>query len=75
MNRLFLLKKSELKTIFDKFKRGENARFAKGTGLGLYIVKNVAELHGGEVSAALSRDGKIVFTLELSTNISHIRRA
>lgn len=41
----------ERKKIFDKFYRigNEETRAAKGTGLGLYIVWNVALLHGGKV--------------------------
>jgi signal transduction histidine kinase len=38
--------------IFEKFYRigNENTRSTKGTGLGLYIVKHLAELHQGNVS-------------------------
>lgn len=41
----------ERKKIFEKFYRigNEDTRAAKGTGLGLYIVWNVAMLHGGKV--------------------------
>lgn len=41
----------ERKKIFEKFYRigNEETRAAKGTGLGLYIVWNVALLHGGKV--------------------------
>ena len=35
--------------IFDRFYRAETARSAPGSGLGLSIVKRVAEDHGGEV--------------------------
>jgi two-component system, OmpR family, phosphate regulon sensor histidine kinase PhoR len=40
------------KHIFEKFYRvgNEETRKTKGTGLGLYIVKHIAELHGGNVS-------------------------
>jgi signal transduction histidine kinase len=40
------------KNIFEKFFRvgNEETRRTKGTGLGLYIVKHIAELHGGTVS-------------------------
>lgn len=38
--------------IFDKFKRLENelSKTVSGTGLGLYWVKQICELHGGDVS-------------------------
>jgi signal transduction histidine kinase len=41
----------ERKKVFEKFYRigNEETRAAKGTGLGLYIVSNVAQLHGGKV--------------------------
>lgn len=42
----------ELDKIFDKFYQGSNAvkHSAKGTGLGLTLVKHTAEAHGGNVS-------------------------
>ncbi|GAB5539535.1 MAG: HAMP domain-containing sensor histidine kinase [Salibacteraceae bacterium] len=42
-----------LKPIFRKFYRGENeeTRTQKGTGLGLYLIKELTELHGGSVRA------------------------
>lgn len=44
----------EKQAIFKKFYRlgNEETRSAKGTGLGLYIVKFIAEAHKGEVSVA-----------------------
>jgi len=42
----------ELEKIFDKFYQGSNAvkQSAKGTGLGLTLVKHIAEAHGGMIS-------------------------
>jgi PAS domain S-box-containing protein len=44
----------DLPQVFDPFSRGENARsrHVPGTGLGLHIVKTIAEAHGGEVAVA-----------------------
>jgi two-component system, OmpR family, sensor kinase len=42
--------------LFERYYRGSNAQGIVGTGLGLYFVKTVVELHGGEVTAQ-SREG------------------
>ena len=41
----------ELPQVFQRFYRGTNAKYRAGTGLGLSLVKAVAELHGGTVEA------------------------
>lgn len=41
----------ELSRLFDRFYRTDKSRRAGGSGLGLSIVRQVAELHGGTVSA------------------------
>ena len=55
----------DLPHIFDRFYRGENARARQGSGLGLAIVRQVAQQHGGSVTAANADDGGAVFTLRL----------
>jgi two-component system sensor histidine kinase MprB len=55
----------ELDHVFDRFFRGARARDRSGSGLGLAIVRQVAESHGGSVSAANATDGGAVVTLTL----------
>ena len=42
---------ADLPRLFDRFYRTDKSRRAGGSGLGLSIVRQVAELHGGSVSA------------------------
>ncbi|GAC1439507.1 MAG: ATP-binding protein [Solirubrobacteraceae bacterium] len=51
--------------VFDRFFRGAAARALPGNGLGLAIVRQVAALHGGSVSAAEAVDGGAVLRLRL----------
>lgn len=57
-----------LPRIFDRFYKGDSSRAARqsqdGSGLGLSIVKAIAERHGGHVSV-VSRPGKTRFEISL----------
>lgn len=58
----------DLKRIFKRFYRVQNAwtQKVKGTGLGLFIVNNVAKKHGGRAYAQSAGAGKgSTFTIEL----------
>lgn len=47
--------------IFDKFYRGKNAHSEYGSGLGLYIVRYIAEKLGGRAFAQRTSDGLKIF--------------
>jgi two-component system, OmpR family, sensor histidine kinase MprB len=49
----------DLPHIFDRFYRGADARGRAGTGLGLAIVRQVAEQHGGTVTASSNSNGTV----------------
>ena len=53
-----------LSHIFDKFYQGDTSHRAEGNGLGLALVREIAQVHGGNVSVE-NHDGA-VFTVELA---------
>ena len=57
----------DLAHVFDRFWRAPAARGMPGSGLGLSIVRQVAEAHGGTVTAELPHDGGTLMRLRLPT--------
>jgi signal transduction histidine kinase len=59
--------RDELDRIFDKFHRVEDpmTMTTSGTGLGLYIARELARAMGGEVEAASAPDRGSTFTMRL----------
>jgi len=57
--------KYDLETIFLPFRRLGTERTGRGLGLGLSIVRAIAEAHGGRVSAASRPTGGLVVTASL----------
>ncbi len=57
---------NEKQKVFEKFYRigNEETRSAKGTGLGLYIVKNLCALHNIQIKVSDNKPKGVVFTLE-----------
>lgn len=61
------LKKEDFKNIFKKFYRAqdEETRISKGTGLGLFIVKQAVERHSGKVFVKANKDKGVTFIILL----------
>lgn len=59
------IEEADLERVFDRFYRSPSARAAPGSGLGLAIVRDVAETHGGRVTARTISEGGALFTLDL----------
>ena len=59
----------EKRRVFHKFYRvgSEDTRTTKGTGLGLFIVKQLVELHGGQVELLDNPEGGTLFRIFLPT--------
>jgi signal transduction histidine kinase len=51
--------------IFERWGRAVSPRNFGGLGLGLYIVRQIVEAHGGRISVDDAEDGGTVFTVEL----------
>jgi two-component system sensor histidine kinase MprB len=56
----------DLAKVFDRFYRAPSARSLPGSGLGLAIVRQVAESHAGNVSAARADGGGTIVHLQLT---------
>jgi len=57
----------EMPRMFQRFSRGikGSGKLVKGTGLGLFISKQIAELHGGSISVVSEEESGTTFTVEL----------
>jgi len=61
------IKEADLPHLFERFYRGDKSRNHEfsSTGLGLSIARNLAKVHGGDLTAANGEAGGAVFTLKL----------
>ena len=55
----------EQQRIFEKFERLDNNKVKEGLGMGLYIARQLAEAHGGNLSVNNTRGAGACFTLRL----------
>ncbi len=62
------IREDEKKKIFEKFYRGgnETTRKTKGTGLGLYLCKRIAESHKAKIKVSNSQITGSIFTVEFN---------
>ncbi len=61
--------KNELSVIFNKFKKTGFSNFNKaGTGLGLYLSKQIINLHNGKIYAKSLEDGRCIFGFRIPTS-------
>ena len=65
----------DLPHVFDRFYRARSARGVPGSGLGLSIVRQVAESHGGTVQAESPAGGGTLMRLRLPAGPAQFRNA
>lgn len=58
---------AELSRLFDRFYRADRSRRQGGAGIGLSIVRQIAELHGGSVSAEAGRPRGLRLSVRLGS--------
>lgn len=69
LNRGSEISAEQQKKIFNKFYQADESHAAEGNGIGLALVKRVAELHNGNVSV-WSENQTTAFTVELPKNLN-----
>jgi two-component system sensor histidine kinase MprB len=62
--------KSDLPHVFDRFYRSPESRTLPGSGLGLSIVRQVAERHGGTVRVGASESGGAAFWMSIPGRVT-----
>ncbi|QTQ16321.1 HAMP domain-containing sensor histidine kinase [Treponema parvum] len=55
--------KSERERIFDLFYKASNSRREEGMGIGLSVVKNIADAHGWKIDVDENKGGGTIFTI------------
>ena len=60
--------------LFDRFHQAHSAEHTNGMGLGLYISRHMARLHGGTIDAEFPEDGGSRFVISLPTVLAEVKR-
>jgi signal transduction histidine kinase len=68
-----VLRQHEVDAMFEPFRRGEGRTTSRGVGLGLSIVRSVAQAHDGHVSAYPRDGGGLVVRVELPARADQAR--
>ncbi len=68
------ISQSEIAKVFDRYYQSESAKSHEGTGIGLSIVKEFTELHGGNVNCESQLDRGTTFTLRFPNAIIKERK-
>jgi len=58
---------ADVPRLFEAFERGASARHIGGLGLGLYIAREVARAHGGDIAVESAPGAGALFVLHLPT--------
>jgi signal transduction histidine kinase/DNA-binding response OmpR family regulator len=68
------IKSTQLLHVFERFRQAEGSvnRSYEGSGLGLALVKELVELHGGKISVESEYEKGTTFTIWLQTGIDHL---
>jgi signal transduction histidine kinase/class 3 adenylate cyclase len=68
------IRKEQIPHLFERFRQAEGSvnRSHEGSGLGLALVKELVELHGGQISVESVYSQGTTFTIWLQTGTSHL---
>ncbi len=64
-NRCTGIENDELPHFFERFYRSDKSRSSPGSGLGLAAAKEIAEAHGGKISARLNDGDQVIFRVNI----------
>jgi signal transduction histidine kinase/class 3 adenylate cyclase/CheY-like chemotaxis protein len=68
------IRQDQLPHLFERFRQAEGSenRAHEGTGIGLSLVKDLVELHGGEITVESVYERGTTFSIWLSTGCAHL---